>query len=86
MEPKQFVLLHKSKLLKLLIEEYKYIPSVESALTTVLSLQSDVILPHVVENVTEKLKQSAMVLVTRDEYFTYLTPEGELYDKSVISG
>lgn len=32
------------------------------------------------------LSRAPLLAVTRDEYFTYLTPEGELYDKSQVPG
>jgi hypothetical protein len=49
-------------------------------------LNPDIILPLLVAFVSEHLSDTSVLLVTKDEYFTFLTPEGELYDKSVISG
>jgi hypothetical protein len=46
----------------------------------------DVVLPHLVMFVIKHLSNPSILLVTKDEYFTFLTPEGELYDKSVLSG
>lgn len=86
MLPHEFVLLYKPKLLKLLVEDYAPTESVEGALTTILSLQPDELLPSVINFATTKLTECAGVHITRDDYFTYLLPEGELYDKSVISG
>ncbi|CAK1582375.1 unnamed protein product [Parnassius mnemosyne] len=34
----------------------------------------------------DALRSPDLLHVTRDEYFTFLTPEGELYDKSVVPG
>jgi hypothetical protein len=55
-------------------------------LQTVVCLNPDNILPTLVMFVIEHLSDASILLVTKDEYFTFLTPEGELYDKSVISG
>lgn len=85
-DPKKLIVLHKNKLIRLLIDEYTPTESLEGALQTIVYLQPNVIIPPVVEFVVNKLKESANVHVTRDEYFTFLTPENELYDKSVIAG
>lgn len=49
-------------------------------------INPDVMLPNLIDTVTSKLCDVNMLKVTKDDYFTYLTPEGELYDKSVIPG
>lgn len=53
-------------------------------MATIVKLGGSEILQHVIENVKEKLSNSSITQVTKDEYFTHLTPEGELYDKSVL--
>ncbi|XP_012272971.1 eIF-2-alpha kinase activator GCN1 [Orussus abietinus] len=83
--PKEFLRKFGSEVRRVLIQGYKPIPSYENALARVVSLAPDVILPSLVSNVTNKLDDPEILKVTKDEYFTYLTPEGELYDKSVIS-
>lgn len=56
----------------------------ENSISTVSRINPDILLPHVMELVSSELSSADMSNVTDDEYFTYLTPEGELYDKSVI--
>lgn len=68
------------------IENYRATPSYELALATIVSLAPDLVLGPLVANVTSKLNDPEILRVTKDEYFTYLTPDGELYDKSVIPG
>lgn len=46
----------------------------------------DVMLPNIISYVLETLEDPELLKITRDEYFTFLTPEGELYDKSIIPG
>ncbi|PSN31349.1 eIF-2-alpha kinase activator GCN1, partial [Blattella germanica] len=58
----------------------------ENCLQTIVDLNPDIILPPLLLFVTSKLNDPSILHVTKDEYFTFLTPEGELYDKSVISG
>lgn len=58
----------------------------ENSLQTVVRLNPDVVLPLLVTFVIKQLSDPSILLVTKDEYFTFLTPEGELYDKSVLSG
>jgi len=58
----------------------------ENCLQTVICVNPDIILPLLVVFVSNSLSDHSILRVTKDEYFTFLTPEGELYDKSVISG
>lgn len=60
--------------------------SSENCLRTLSGLCPEKILPPVIKYVRKHLSDPAILNVTKDEYFIYLTPEGELYDKSVIAG
>lgn len=57
----------------------------ENALATIVELDDDVI-DDVLEYVKDKMSDSRIRQISKDDYFTYLTPEGELYDKSVLPG
>lgn len=83
---KRFVALQRVKLVKLLIEDYVAVDSVESALKTIINLQPMIFTPLLVNRVIKTLKKIGSNKVTRDEYFIFLTPEGELFDKSILSG
>lgn len=82
--PKHFLCSFNHEIKKILIQNYKPIASYENALTNVISIIPDIILPVIVSNITSKLDDVEILRVTKDEYFIYLTPEGELYDKSVL--
>jgi hypothetical protein len=71
---------------KIFLHDYKNIVSYHNALSTVTSIVPDVIIPLLISHITDKLNNPEITKVTKDEYFTYLTPEGELYDKSVLPG
>ncbi|XP_012138451.2 lethal (3) 80Fj isoform X2 [Megachile rotundata] len=82
--PKDFLCSLNNEIKKMLVQNYKPVASYENALTKVISIIPDIIIPAIVSNVTNKLDDPEILKVTKDEYFTYLTPEGELYDKSVL--
>ncbi|XP_033358048.1 eIF-2-alpha kinase activator GCN1 [Bombus vosnesenskii] len=82
--PKNFLCSFNHEIKKILVQNYKPVASYENALTKVISIIPDIILPAIVSNITNKLDDPEVLKVTKDEYFTYLTPEGELYDKSVL--
>jgi hypothetical protein len=63
---------------------YKCNSMYENAMASLTKTSPEIVLPEIIEIVTEALNEPAMSQVTDDEYFTFLTPEGELYDKSVI--
>ncbi|CAG5089337.1 Similar to Gcn1: eIF-2-alpha kinase activator GCN1 (Mus musculus) [Cotesia congregata] len=67
---------------------YSYQPSAayENAVATIVSFSPDVLLEEMMNEVTDYLSDEEILKVTKDEYFIYLTPEGELYDKSVVPG
>ncbi|XP_046621828.1 eIF-2-alpha kinase activator GCN1 isoform X1 [Neodiprion virginianus] len=84
--PREFCRTFGNEIRKTFVQNYKSVQSYENALARVVSLAPDVILPALIVNVTSKLDDPEILKITKDEYFTYLTPEGELYDKSVIPG
>lgn len=55
-------------------------------MATLLTINADSILTPLLKKVKVYLDDPRICQVTKDDYFTYLTPEGELYDKSVIPG
>lgn len=57
----------------------------ENALATVTSVDGNFV-QEIVQYLNDKLSDSRIRQITKDDYFTYLTPEGELYDKSVVPG
>lgn len=57
----------------------------ENALATIVGIDADVI-EDILDYVTDKMADSRIRQITKDDYFIYLTPEGELYDKSVLPG
>ncbi|XP_061622693.1 stalled ribosome sensor GCN1 isoform X2 [Phyllopteryx taeniolatus] len=58
--------------------------AVKNAVGALCGLSPDKLLPRIISHVTEKLSQTALVHVTKEEYAIMLTPEGELYDNSII--
>lgn len=48
------------------------------------SLSPNKLLPRVISHVTEALSRPALCHVTKEEYAIMLTPDGELYDNSII--
>uniref|UniRef100_A0A6Q2X3G2 TOG domain-containing protein n=1 Tax=Esox lucius TaxID=8010 RepID=A0A6Q2X3G2_ESOLU len=58
--------------------------AVRNAVGALSGLSPVKLLPRVMGNVTQSLSNSALLQVTRQEYAIMLTPEGELYDKSII--
>nr|XP_019949232.1 PREDICTED: eIF-2-alpha kinase activator GCN1 [Paralichthys olivaceus] len=56
----------------------------KNAVGALSSLSPNKLLPRVISHITEGLSQPALLQVTREEYAIMLTPEGELYDNSII--
>lgn len=82
--PKDLFAKYGDEVQKLFSQSYKPSAQYENALATVAALAPDSILPTLVPATIRKLDNAEIRKVTKDEYFTYLTPEGELYDKSML--
>nr|XP_019554630.2 eIF-2-alpha kinase activator GCN1 [Aedes albopictus] len=84
LDGKYFISMNTAHIQEVFFNGYKATPMYENTLATLSRISPEVILPVLVRNVTDQLNNSRMSNVTDEEYFTYLTPDGELYDKSVI--
>nr|XP_020454851.1 eIF-2-alpha kinase activator GCN1 isoform X2 [Monopterus albus] len=58
--------------------------AVRNAVGALSALSPNKLLPRVISHVTEGLSQPTLLHVTREEYAIMLTPEGILYDNSII--
>ncbi|KAF7989110.1 hypothetical protein HCN44_007420 [Aphidius gifuensis] len=86
LSPKKFIDTYYKKIRCEFIDNYKTTSSYNNALSTIIKFSPQTILPEIIKNITCNLNNEEIIKVTKDEYFTYLTPEGELYDKSVLPG
>lgn len=57
----------------------------KNALAAIANLDSGII-EVVIQEIKLKMSDAQIRQITKDDYFTYLTPEDELYDKSVVPG
>lgn len=58
--------------------------AVKNAVGALSSLSPNKLLPRIISHVIEGLSQPALLQVTKEEYGVMLTPDGELYDTSII--
>ena len=84
LDPKSFILTITQNIQEKILDGYVCISMYENTVATLIRISPEIILPLVIQRVTQVLNEPAMSYVTDDEYFTYLTPAGELYDKSMI--
>lgn len=84
LEPKSLIALNVNRIRSNVIEVYKPTPIFENTVALLTKLCPQLLLPLIIGQVSEHLNDPDMVNVTDTDYFTYLTPDGELYDKSVI--
>ncbi|XP_058447618.1 stalled ribosome sensor GCN1 [Malaya genurostris] len=81
---KYFISMNSVAIKECFFDGYKATAMYENTLATLARISPETVLPVLVKNVTNQLNNSRMSNVSDEEYFTYLTPDGELYDKSVI--
>lgn len=85
-KPKDLIVQRASHFRKVLVDEYKNTPTNQNALSTLISINADTLLPQIIQKVIGHLEDPRICQVSKDDYFTFLTPEGELYDKSIVPG
>lgn len=73
-----------NELQNVILSDYKCNSMYENSISAIVNLNAEATMPMIVENVNNILTEITSVGVSDDEYFTYLTHEGELYDKSVL--
>ncbi|XP_054719248.1 eIF-2-alpha kinase activator GCN1-like [Uloborus diversus] len=87
-KPTDFVKTHREKIIVQILDETSGSDSLAkaklNALKTLVHLQPVDVTSAVVYHTCTILKDSAFVQVTKEEYNIFITPEGELYDTSVI--
>ncbi|XP_073812308.1 lethal (3) 80Fj [Musca autumnalis] len=84
LDPQEFIASKHEEIFECVVLNFKATPLYENSIATLARLSSNTFLPLLIRNVTYLLNDPSMINVTDDEYFTFLTPDGELYDKSVI--
>ncbi|KAM7361540.1 lethal (3) 80Fj [Cochliomyia hominivorax] len=84
LEISQLVSSQLEKIVNMVINNFEINKTYENAVATLSSLSPDEFLPFIINKFNVCLSDSLLINITDNEYFTFLTPEGELYDKSVI--
>ncbi|KAI5634478.1 HEAT repeats domain-containing protein [Phthorimaea operculella] len=85
-EPRKLVALYANQLKTTYITGYTPNETLTNVVATLVATNYEVIAGAAIQFALEALMEPDLLRVTRDEYFTYLTPEGELYDKSSVPG
>nr|XP_055023389.1 eIF-2-alpha kinase activator GCN1 [Misgurnus anguillicaudatus] len=83
-DPACFIDKHLDIILPRLLEANADNQAVQNAVGSLSVLSPAKLLPRVMDHVTQRLSNPALSQVTRQEYAIMQTPEGELYDKSII--
>lgn len=85
LQPAKFVEENSSAFIQMLIVNFHNGPCHYNALKTLLAVDTSCILPAVIESSAAKLSNPDILSVSQTDYMIFLAPEGELYDKSVVS-
>ncbi|KAL3270236.1 hypothetical protein HHI36_009292 [Cryptolaemus montrouzieri] len=83
---KELVTKHHSHFKNDLIDNYHTSSAKQYALANIVQINPEIILPPLIATVIKQLEDVRISQITKDDYFTFLTPEGELFDKSVLPG
>ncbi|XP_077317570.1 stalled ribosome sensor GCN1 [Lithobates pipiens] len=84
LDPAEFINKHFDDFLPVIMSNSSNDQAVLNAAGTLARISSHKVLPQLVGIITESLQNPALFQVTREEYAIMQTPEGELYDKSIL--
>lgn len=84
LDAKNFVRKHLSDCLALVMTGKDLLESSKNALSTLVRIAPDIVLPPVIQYVSRLLGNNDLTQVTREDYGIFLTPDGELYDRSLL--
>ncbi|CAK1552697.1 unnamed protein product [Leptosia nina] len=85
-EPRKLVAIHSNNLKNTYINGYTPTETASNVVSTLAWCNSESLGGAALAAALNALGDPEMLRVNRDEYFTYLTPPSDLYDKSVIPG
>ncbi|KAJ7309597.1 hypothetical protein JRQ81_007650, partial [Phrynocephalus forsythii] len=84
LEPAAFIAKHLEKILDRIVIQRPVTKSSLNAVGMLSVLSPGRVLPRVVTTILASLENPALCLVTQEEFAIMKTPEGELYDKSIL--
>ncbi|XP_034131444.1 eIF-2-alpha kinase activator GCN1 [Drosophila guanche] len=84
LKPENLISCKKDEIVEEYIDNFKVSASHENTISTLVRLSPELIVPIIIAHFKRYLLDPENYDVTNDEYLTYMTPDGELYDKTVI--
>ncbi|XP_071180493.1 stalled ribosome sensor GCN1-like [Mytilus edulis] len=81
---KNFVRKHLSECLKFVMTGQELSESSKNAFSCLVRIAPDIVLPPMIQYVSRLLGNAELAVITREEYGIFLTPSGELFDKSML--
>ncbi|KAH8265099.1 hypothetical protein KR026_010349, partial [Drosophila bipectinata] len=82
--PENFILGQKDYIVKEYINKFQACAAYENVISTLVRISPNCIVPLIIMHIKRYLCRSENYFISKEEYFTFMTPSGELYDKSVI--
>ncbi|XP_048479681.1 eIF-2-alpha kinase activator GCN1-like isoform X2 [Plutella xylostella] len=86
LEPRRLVALYANNLKNTYICGFTPTETISNVVSTLIATNAAATAACAVQCALDVLRDPSLLRVTRDQYFTYLMPEGELYDKSAVPG
>ncbi|KRF82708.1 stalled ribosome sensor GCN1 [Drosophila virilis] len=84
LNPEHFITTNQKQLVETYIDNFKISPVYENVISALVRINPHTIVPHIVTRIKMFLNVDSNFYVTNEEFFIFMTPEGELYDKNVI--
>ncbi|XP_014362251.2 eIF-2-alpha kinase activator GCN1 isoform X1 [Papilio machaon] len=86
LQPRDLVARHCTQLRATYIDGYTPTPTMSNIVSSLVAANEQAVGGAALAAALDALREPDLLRVTRDEYFVFLTPPGDLYDKSVVPG
>ncbi|CAH0604472.1 unnamed protein product [Chrysodeixis includens] len=85
-DPRLLLQLYSNNLKNTYIAGFTPTETMSNVVSTLVATNAEVVAGSALQQALDTLQHDELLRITRDEYFTYLMPDGELYDKSAVPG
>ncbi|KAH8417300.1 hypothetical protein KR222_008388, partial [Zaprionus bogoriensis] len=84
LNPEQFISLNGDQIIETYIQNFSICPVNENIVASLVRINPDTTVPAIIKQIKTYLNDDNNFNVNNEEFLTFMTPDGELYDKSVI--
>ncbi|XP_032593563.1 eIF-2-alpha kinase activator GCN1 [Drosophila grimshawi] len=84
LNPEHFIALNKAEIIETYVDNFKICRAYENIIASLVRINPQIIVPPIIMRIKKYLNDDSNFGISNEEFLIFMTPDGELYDKSVI--